>query len=271
MRAARRGVDQVRDLVVRRLSVGQQDDVLLARARRQQLVDRLAQARQDVGAAAGGDARDVAQDALPVGGALQAHDRRAPRCRTRRPRSGRRAAAPRRWRAPPPWSGPSWAPAIEPDLSMTSASASVASSRRVGDVEPDRQHRFQARRHVAARAEALRAAGDQQPAALAHEAVQRRQRRIGQRGARHVGQRDEIVAAEVGVARPAPRAARTSAAMCSAASARANEPDAPALPSRHSTRGSCSVAIASTPSSFSGWRSPPDAAARTCSVAVPAP
>ena len=41
----RRGVDQVGDLVVGRLPVGQQDDVLLARARRQQLVDRLAQAR----------------------------------------------------------------------------------------------------------------------------------------------------------------------------------------------------------------------------------
>src|SRR4029079_5212785 len=64
-----------RDLLVRRLAVGQQDDVLLARAGWQQLVDGLAQARQDVGAAAGGDARDVAQDALAVGGALQAHDR----------------------------------------------------------------------------------------------------------------------------------------------------------------------------------------------------
>ena len=58
--------------------------------------------------------------------------------------------------------------------------------------------------------------------------------------------------------------------MCSAASARANDPDAPGVAfEARATRGSRSVAIASTPSSFSGWRSPPAAVARTCSVAVP--
>ena len=70
-----RGVDQVGDLVVGGLSVGEEDDVLLARARRQQLVDRLAQPGQDVGAAAGLDAADVVGDPLPVRRALQLDDR----------------------------------------------------------------------------------------------------------------------------------------------------------------------------------------------------
>ncbi len=97
----------------------------------QQLVDRLAQARQDVGAAAGGDARDVAQDALAVGGALQAHHRRAALSKTITAiwsAGGSASAVARAASLVRSILGP----AIEPDLSMTSASASVASSRRSG-------------------------------------------------------------------------------------------------------------------------------------------
>jgi hypothetical protein len=103
----------------------------LARARGQQLVDRLAQARQDVGAAAGGDARDVAQDALPVGGALQAHHRVGGAVEHDHRRSGRRRQR---------LGGGAGCllgqlhlgAAIDPERSITSASASVASSRRSG-------------------------------------------------------------------------------------------------------------------------------------------
>ena len=128
----------------------------------------------------------------------------------------------------------------------------------VGDVEPHGQHRLQARRHVAAGTEALRAARDQQAAALrgrsrpAPPASGRAARRAARRPARPDRSGRSRSRA------PAPRAARTSAAMCSAASARANDPARPpaSLPGR-ARAASRSVAIASTPSSFSGWRSPP--------------
>ena len=196
----------------------------------EQLVDRLAQAGEDVGAAARGDARDVAQDALAVGGALQAHDRarRAVEHDHRDLVGGRQRLG-----------GGARGLLRQVHLGARHRARLVDHQRQrqrrllaaVGDVEPDRQHRLEARRHVAARAEALGAARDQQAAALRDEALQRGQRRIGQQRARDVGERDQIVAAEVEVAGQAAGGAHVGGDVLGA-SARANEPAAPALPSR---------------------------------------
>ena len=175
------------------------------------------------------DARDVAQDALPVGGALQAHDRAGAALSntiTAIWSAGGSASAVARAAS---LVSSILGPAIEPDRSMTSASASVASSRALGDVEADGQHRLEARRHVAAGAEALRAARDQQPAALAHEAVQRGQRRLGQqrRAARRRARPDRSGRSR---RRAAGRARRARRRRCARRpSARANEPDAPGV------------------------------------------
>ena len=130
----------------------------------------------------------------------------------------------------------------------------------LGDVEAHGQHRLEARRHVAARAEALRAARDQQPAALrARSCPARASVGSGSSGARHVGQHDQIVAAEVEVARQAAGGADVGGDVLGGRARARTSPTRRACLRGRGRGGSRSVAIASTPSSFSGWRSPPDA------------
>src|SRR6185436_13277997 len=145
------------------------------------------------------DARDVAQDALPVGGPLQAHDRvgRAVEHDDGDLIGGRqRLGGGARGLLGEVHLGTGHRPRLVDDQRQRQRRLLAA----FGNVEANGKHLFKARRHVTAGAEALRAARDQQPAAAAHEAVQRRQRRFGQLRARYVGQRDQIVTAEVEVA-----------------------------------------------------------------------
>ena len=139
----------------------------------------------------------------------------------------------------------------------------------VRDVEPDGQHRFQARRHVAAGAEALRPARDQQPAALADEA--RPAPPASARGAAPAARRrarpDRSGRSR---SRAAGRARRGRRRRCARRPARART-----IPTRRGClpgRGRADRARSRSPARprrCVGWRSPPAAVARTCSVAVP--
>ena len=64
-------------------AVGEQDDVLLARLRHRQVLVRGVERREDLGAAAGLDARDVVLDARAVARRLHLHVARRAPSRTR--------------------------------------------------------------------------------------------------------------------------------------------------------------------------------------------
>ena len=122
-------------------------------------------------------------------------------------------------------------------------------------IEQHRQQRLEARALPAARAEGVGAAGDEQAAAVAHEAVEGRElaRRRRRRAARRRARRGRSGRARGAAAALAPGARRRRCAPPRGRARRARR--AAAAPSSASTRGSCAVAMARTPSSFSGWRS----------------
>ena len=65
---------QLRDAPLRRLPVREQDDVLHPRTRHREILVGHVEGREDLGAAPGAEAADVAQDTRPVSRALHAHD-----------------------------------------------------------------------------------------------------------------------------------------------------------------------------------------------------
>ncbi len=174
--------------------------MLLARARRQQLVDGFAQPRQDVRAAAGLDAADVAQDARAVGGALQPHDRRGLAVEDDDGDEVRRRHH---------LGGGARGLLGQLHLGAAHRSGFVDDQRQrqggfvflLGQVEAHGQDCFEAAAAVVAGAEAPGAAGDQQPAARAHEGVERGHALVAELGARDVGEDDEVVAIELGARR----------------------------------------------------------------------
>ena len=219
-----------------------------------ELVDRLAQARQDVGAAARLDARDVAEDALPVRRALQPHDGLRDAVehddgdligRRQRLGGGARGVLGEVHLGRPPSS-----PTCRSRARARATPPRAGRGRRGG---PAAAPRGACRGIRPGRSSA--AARDEQPAAVPDEGVQRRRasRRAAPRAGRPRARRGRSAEGRARASPAAPAARRRDA--LGAERARERAPPPRATPSRQSTRGSRSVAIASTPSSFSGCRS----------------
>ncbi len=190
------GIDQVGDLFVGGLPVGQEDDVLFAGGRGDQLFDRLAQAGQDVRASARLNARDVGQDLLAVRGALQAHHRAG-----RGVENDHRDLIGRRERL----CGGARGVLREIHLGARHRARFVDDQREgdrgllasIGDVEAHGQELFETGPGVTARTKALRTPTDEQPAALTHESFQPGGRGLGKLAVRDVGEHDQIRSGEV--------------------------------------------------------------------------